>query len=97
VQACLERPASGLFNIAAGRSVSNRELAQRCIDVLDSRSRLELGRAPDPDEHVRWEVSNARAEAILAYRPACSLKDSIDAVAADACRGPLAPRSPLAD
>jgi nucleoside-diphosphate-sugar epimerase len=97
VQACLERPATGRFNIAAGRSVSNLELAQSCIEVLRSSSEVELGSRPDPDEHLRWDVSIERARSELGYAPACSLNDSIEAAAADARSEPLAPRSPLAD
>lgn len=82
VEAAIERRASGLFNIAAGRCIANLALAQLCVDVLDSSSGVQLSGTPDPEEGVRWEVSVTRAEEVLGYRPAHPLEDSIEALAA---------------
>lgn len=83
VRACLVRRASGLYNVAGSESVSNLELARRCIATLGSRSAIELTGRPDPDEDVRWLVSIAKARRLLGYRPRFTLEQSIAAVAAE--------------
>jgi len=81
VKAALARRATGLFNVASGRCVTNLELARRCVSALDSSSEVSLSGTPDPEDGVRWEVSIALAESELGYRPRHSLEDSIAAVA----------------
>ena len=83
VAAALERNATGLLNIGSGRSVSNLDLARRCVELLSSRSQVRLSGAPDPEDGVRWEVSIEAATRALEYRPQHSLDDSIDALAAE--------------
>jgi nucleoside-diphosphate-sugar epimerase len=75
--ACLEAGATGVFNVAAGRAVTNVDLARRCVEVLDSASAVRLGHVPDPEEGVRWEVSIARAAGAFGYEPRRSLEESI--------------------
>lgn len=82
-EASLRRPAAGLLNIASGRPVSNRELADRCIETLASNSVVQFAAAEDPQEDVVWDVSVERAGQLLGYAPRRSLDDSIRAVAAD--------------
>lgn len=77
VERAIDRRVAGVFNVASGRCVTNRELAQMCIDELGSSSEIHLSGAPDPDESVRWEVSIAAAERELGYRPRHTLEDSI--------------------
>jgi nucleoside-diphosphate-sugar epimerase len=81
VAAGLERRSTGVLNIASGRCISNLDLARRCAAVLRSSSEIQVGRAVDPEEGIRWEVSIAKAERELGYRPRRSLDDSIAAVA----------------
>jgi nucleoside-diphosphate-sugar epimerase len=81
VGAAIDRRAAGVLNIASGRCVTNRELAERCVDVLGSRSAVELSGQADPDDGVRWEVSVSRARQVLSYEPRWSLEESIAAVA----------------
>lgn len=77
----LERRVTGTLNIAAGVSVSNRELADRVVAALGSRSAVETAGGSDPEDDVAWEVSIARATQGLGYAPARSLEDSVRAVA----------------
>lgn len=86
VLACLTNRARGCFNVAAGRSVTNAELARLCVRALGSTSQIVFGGTPDPDEELRWEMSIERARAELGYRPSHDLQASIRAVAADAER-----------
>lgn len=81
VEAAIERRSSGVLNIASGRCVTNLELARLCVQVLDSRSEVRLSGMPDTEDGVRWEVSIARAERELGYRPAHRLEDSMAALA----------------
>jgi len=81
VEACLERRATGIFNLAAGLATSNLELAQACVDVLDSSSKIQFSGTPDADEGVRWEVSVERARKAFGFEPRRSLAESIEAAA----------------
>jgi dTDP-glucose 4,6-dehydratase len=81
VAASLQQRATGRLNIASGRCVTNLELASLCVQAVGSSSEITLGEEPDPDDDVRWEVSIARAERTIGYRPRRSLADSIQAVA----------------
>jgi nucleoside-diphosphate-sugar epimerase len=81
VEAALERRATGVLNVASGRCITNLELARLCLEVIDSNSTVRLSGEPDPEEGVRWEVSTARAERQIGYRPAHPLEDSIAALA----------------
>lgn len=78
----VDAEASGIFNVASGRAISNRDFAIRCISALNSRSEITYSGTPDPDEDLAWEVSIAKARQRLGYAPALSLEDSIDAYAA---------------
>jgi UDP-glucose 4-epimerase len=84
VEAALERGALGRFNVAAGSSVSNRELAEAIVERLGSTSAVETTGQPDPDEDVRWDVSIERARGELGWEPRHTLADAIDAAADDA-------------
>lgn len=84
---CLEHGATGLFNVASGRPVSNVELARLCVDLLGSRSDVVHVDRPDPEDGVVWEVSVERAAGSFGYAPAWSLEDSIRAVAEVPPRG----------
>jgi UDP-glucose 4-epimerase len=86
VLACLAERACGAFNVAAGCSVSNVELARLCVQVLESRSEVVFSDRDDPDEALHWDVSIDRARVQLGYEPRHELRDSMRAVAADARR-----------
>ena len=83
VESCLCRRASGLFNIGGGRSISNRELAEMCRQVLGSSSQVDYGGRPDPEEGIVWDVSIVRAGAELGYRPQHDIEHSIRVLAAE--------------
>lgn len=74
--------ASGVFNVASGRAVSNRDFASRCVSVLKSGSRIEYSGNPDPDEDLAWVISIAKARESFGYEPAFPLEESIEAFAA---------------
>jgi len=77
VALAIQRGLTGVCNVGSGRTVSNRQLAERCVELLGARSELRIGGVPDAEEGVSWEVSIARASAKLGYAPRRSLEDSI--------------------
>ena len=81
VERALITGACGLFNIAGGESIGNHSLAELCVAELRSSSPIEFSPRPDPEEGVAWDVSIAKAERELGYRPAFGIRDSIQAVA----------------
>lgn len=76
---CLQSKAAGIFNVAGATSVSNLELARRCIEVLGSASPLTFSGVADPEESITWDVSIEKARRTFGYQPAQSLEDSIQA------------------
>jgi nucleoside-diphosphate-sugar epimerase len=81
VELALDRDVTGLFNVAGPTSISNRELAERCVGLLDSPSRLEY-RGEDPEEGVVWDVSIEKARRELSYVPDHGIDDTIRELAA---------------
>ncbi len=77
IQEALKKGASGLFNIAGGRSVSNFELAERVIGALGSSSRVAFSGVPDRDDDLNWSVSIEKASRSLDYHPRHELEDSV--------------------
>ena len=82
VAAALDGGARGVFNVAAGSSVSNEGLAHRCVRLAGSPSEVVVGETPDPLDDVAWEVSIARAGAELGWMPQRTLDDAIRAALA---------------
>ncbi len=85
VAACIQERPSGVFNVASDECVSNLELAERCVRVLDSPSQVEFADRDDPEDGVVWDVSIAKARDAFGYEPQFSLEDSLKAVAAEQC------------
>ena len=73
----LSARAGGLFNIASGVPVSNRELAERCRAVFGGRSGIVFSGAPDPDDGVVWEVAVGKARHTLGWSPGRTLEASL--------------------
>ncbi|HPC14865.1 MAG TPA: NAD(P)-dependent oxidoreductase [Candidatus Hydrogenedentes bacterium] len=82
VEACIGRAASGVYFIAGNESVTNRELAERCIRAVQSKSKIEFSGNPDPDDDIAWDICIAKAARDLGYRPHYSLDASIADIAA---------------
>jgi len=72
---------TGVFNIAGAQSISNRDLANTCIRVVNSSAVIEETGQPDPEEEVRWDISIDQAVSELGYCPVYSIESSIKAVA----------------
>lgn len=81
--ACIERRPRGVFNLGAGVSISNLELARLCIETLGSWSDITFSEHRDPEEDARWEVSIEKARDAFGYAPHSDLRDVIRALASD--------------
>ncbi len=76
VEAALTRSVQGVFQII-GTTISNLELAHRCVRLFRSVSTIEFTGRFDPEETVVWDLSGERAAAALEYSPSLSLDDSL--------------------
>ncbi|MFZ5818737.1 MAG: NAD-dependent epimerase/dehydratase family protein [Chloroflexota bacterium] len=66
---------SGVFNIASGRSVNMKELAEIVLGLVPAtRSRVKPAGKPDPQEAYRGVFSIAKAEQELGYHPQVPLE-----------------------
>lgn len=81
VSSCIFSDATGVFNIGSGESISNRQLAERCIQVLNSKSQVRHIGAPDPEDDLDWNVSIVKAQSALNFFPRYDIEDSIHAIA----------------
>jgi UDP-glucose 4-epimerase len=88
VERAIEASATGCFNIAAGRAISNLDLARRCVALLESSSEVVLGSEPDAEEGLDWRVSIGRAASELGYAPTHPLEETIRALAAELSSAP---------
>lgn len=81
IAACIEQRPTGVYNLGAGVSLSNLELARLIIDTLDSTSAIEFTGAPDAEEHLHWDVSIDKARETFGYAPRGDLRAVINALA----------------
>jgi nucleoside-diphosphate-sugar epimerase len=72
----LDRQVTGVVNIGAGTSTSNRELAELCVATLDSGSPIEFS-GDDPAVGLDWNVSIDRAASELGWRPERPLSQTL--------------------
>ena len=73
---CLDARATGILNIGGPSSVSNVELAQTCIEVLNSSSEVQFS-GLDSEEGATWDVSTSRAASSIGYSPRYRVADAI--------------------
>lgn len=72
----------GVYNIAAGLAISNKELAEKIIAKTDSDSNIRDNMRYGLSEYFEdWDVSSSKAKKDFGYTPVFSLEDSITWVA----------------
>ncbi len=74
---CLTRKVSGIFNIAGDDTISNLELARRCVVQCRSTSEIVFDGQVDPEEGYDWNVSSEKARRVLGYKPNYTIEDAI--------------------
>ncbi len=73
----IKQPKPGLFNVAGGESISNRELAETIVRTLTSSSTVALSGKPDPDDGLAWDVSIEKARSSFGFEPAYGIEQSV--------------------
>lgn len=64
------------YNIVAAETISNEELAKRCIQVLHSTSTI-VHEGTDPGDGVDWRADGSLAREDLGFEPQHTLEDTI--------------------
>ncbi len=67
----------GIFNIAGGKTVTMKQLAQAVIRATGSRSKIVLNGKPDPQEKIKVKVDVRKARQELGFDPKFSLADGL--------------------
>ena len=76
VECAILQNAYGVFNIASEKSYSNKELAEICIDIFNSKSKISYN-GVDKEEDYQWVVSTRKAHEILGFEAKYSLIDTL--------------------
>lgn len=76
VECAIVRNACGVFNIASERSYSNKELAELCIELFGSKSKIQFN-GVDKEEDYQWVVSTKKALEQLGFETQYSLVDTL--------------------
>lgn len=76
----IKKKAYGTFNIASDRSYSNKELAELCIMLFNSKSKIEYADM-DNEEDFQWIVATDKAKDELGFRAQYSLGDTLKEIA----------------
>jgi len=77
VKLAIYKNIKGVFNIASNKSYSNIELAEICIKLLNSSSKIIFNNIPDPEEDFNWTFSIDKAKSILEFCPKINIETSI--------------------
>ncbi len=77
----------GVYNLASENLVSNYELAQRCVELLDSKSVISF-EGEDLNDGVVWDVSIEKIKDDMGFEPVRDLNYMIEDLA-DSCRKEL--------
>ena len=80
VSCAICREAHGVFNIASERSYSNKELAELCIKLFNSKSKI-IYNGIDNEEDYKWIVSTEKAKKELGFEAQYTLKDTLNEIA----------------
>lgn len=66
VECAILKEAHGVFNIASEKSYSNKELAELCIGLFNSKSSIRF-QGIDKEEDYQWVVSTKKAHEVLGF------------------------------
>lgn len=76
VGCAIERNANGTYNIASEKSYTNKELAELCIRLFNSKSSIQYD-GEDKEEDYQWIVSTEKAKRELGFTAKYSLVDTL--------------------
>lgn len=77
VRLSVDKEAEGLFLIA-GESVSNLQMAEKCIACTNAHVKIVFSGVEDAEETDCWEISGEKAKEVLGYMPRYALKETIE-------------------
>lgn len=69
--------AQGVYNLASYNLISNIDLAEKCIKVTGSKSKIVFADKDDPLDNVVWDVSIDKLKADTGFEPTISIEDAI--------------------
>lgn len=68
---------TGLYLIAGKESISNIDLVNKCIQLLNSKSEIIIGKKIDIEEDNKWYISTEKIYKEVEFSPQYSLEDTI--------------------
>lgn len=78
VKNCVElQNISGIYNVAAGQTISNLELARLCISLTKSNSEIVFNGEADSADGQVWDVDTTKAKEKLNYKQKYTIMDSL--------------------
>lgn len=75
--ALISENAHGVYNLSSENLLSNYELAQKCIEVLQSSSEIKYSSQDDYMDDYCWDVSLERIHSALGYQPKVKIEQAI--------------------
>ena len=76
-RAIISPGAQGIYNLASHNLVSNKELAELCIKLTDSSSKILYSGTEDPADNHVWDVSLDKIKRDTGYEPKVDIEDMI--------------------
>lgn len=78
IESCLERQQiAGTYLITADATVSNIELAKKCIDIIGGLSKIKYTGISDTSDDLIWDYDNSNAKNILGFQQSYDINKSI--------------------
>ncbi len=75
--AILSKKAQGVYNLASHNLVSNRDLAEMCVRLTGSTSKIVFSGTPDPADDCSWQVCLDKIKADTGYVPRVDIREMI--------------------
>ena len=79
--ALISNRCKGIYNLSSYNIIANIDLAKKCIERLDSKSKIVFNNLPDSSDNDIWDVSLSKIFQDTDYRPQISLDYCIDQLA----------------
>lgn len=69
--------ARGVYNLGSYNLISNYDLAQRCISLIGSESKIVFLDREDPSDNVSWDISLDKIKLDMDYEPCVTIDEAI--------------------
>lgn len=81
IEKAIDSTAQGVYNLSSNNLLSNYELAEKCIEVLNSNSKILYSGKDDPMDDYIWDVSLEKIKNDLGYSPQINIEMAIKEMA----------------